>query len=62
VLQKLTRGLGAGDVLMLHDGAPVVLAVLPQLLEQLHTRGLKSVTLPAAFNHASAPLPAAVAA
>jgi peptidoglycan/xylan/chitin deacetylase (PgdA/CDA1 family) len=54
VLQKLTRGLGAGDVLMLHDGAPVVLAVLPQLLEQLHTRGLKSVTLPAAFNHASA--------
>jgi len=30
-----------------------VLAVLPQLLEQLHTRGLKSVTLPAAFNHAS---------
>ena len=64
VLQKLTRGLAAGDVLILHDGAhartttgaPVVLAVLPALLEQMHARGLKSVTLPGAFSHAADPL------
>ena len=58
VLQRLTRGLGAGDVLMLNDGAqartdagePVVLAVLPALLDQLAARGLKSVSLPTACN------------
>jgi peptidoglycan/xylan/chitin deacetylase (PgdA/CDA1 family) len=61
VLQRLTRGLAAGDVLVLHDsthartsaGVPVVLAVLPALLDQLATQGLKSVTLPGAFNHPS---------
>lgn len=58
VLQRLGRGLAAGDVLVLHDGArartrtgePVVLAVLPALLEQMQARGLKSVSLPAACN------------
>lgn len=61
VLQRLVHGLAAGDVLMLHDGArartdagePVVLAVLPSLLDQLAARGLKSVSLPTAFNGAS---------
>ena len=61
VLQQLARGLAAGDVLMLHDGKrartdagePVVLAVLPALLEQLAARGLKSVSLPTACNDAS---------
>ena len=56
VLRRLTRDLAAGDGLVLHDGAcaltaagtPVVLAVLPGLLEQLAARGLKSVALPAA--------------
>lgn len=56
VLKRLTRGLAAGDVLLLHDGArartsgggPVVLAVLPGLLETLAAGGLKSVPLPAA--------------
>ena len=70
VLQKLTRGLVAGDVLMLHDGArarttagsPVVLTVLPALLEHLHARGLKSVTLPGAINPAASQLPVAAAA
>jgi peptidoglycan/xylan/chitin deacetylase (PgdA/CDA1 family) len=57
VLRRLTRGLEAGDMLLLHDGfaartragEPVVLAVLPALLELLAQRGLKPVTLPAAF-------------
>ena len=56
VLQRLLRGLAAGDVLLLHDGShartdagvPLVLAVLPALLEQLAARGLESVSLPTA--------------
>lgn len=56
VLQRLTRGLSAGDVLLLHDGArarteagdPLVLAVLPALLDQFAASGLKSVSLPTA--------------
>lgn len=63
VLHRLTRGLAAGDVLVLHDGTrartaegvPLVLAVLPALLEQLQARGLTSVTLPSAFNSAAVP-------
>ncbi|HEY4371974.1 MAG TPA: polysaccharide deacetylase family protein [Burkholderiales bacterium] len=58
VLKRLTRGLAGGDVLLLHDagsamsraGNPVVLEVLPPLLEQMRSRGLQSVTLAAAFN------------
>jgi peptidoglycan/xylan/chitin deacetylase (PgdA/CDA1 family) len=51
VLRRLTTGLAAGDVLLLHDGArePVVLTVLPVLLERLAEQGLKSVSLPMAF-------------
>lgn len=53
VLQRLTRGLAAGDILLLHDrgsatapsGRPVVLEVLPRLLEQLAQAGLVPVTL-----------------
>jgi peptidoglycan/xylan/chitin deacetylase (PgdA/CDA1 family) len=56
VLRRLTRGLAAGDVLLLHDGAsarmrdgePVVLAVLPPLLAELAARGLTVVSVPAA--------------
>lgn len=67
ILRSLTRDLAAGDVLVLHDGTrartaegePVVLAVLPAVLEQLSTRGLKSVALPAAFG--AVPAPALVA-
>jgi peptidoglycan-N-acetylglucosamine deacetylase len=59
VTALLAQGLGAGDVLLLHDGAgarthdgrPVVLLVLPALLEALAARGLRSVSLPAAFDH-----------
>ena len=54
VLRRLTDGLAAGDVLLLHDGRcartragmPVVLEVLPALLEHLAARGLKAVALP----------------
>lgn len=61
VLRRLTRGLAAGDVLVLHDGArvrtaageAVVLAVLPALLDQLAAKRLRSVALPTACNAAS---------
>jgi peptidoglycan/xylan/chitin deacetylase (PgdA/CDA1 family) len=49
VLARLTRGLAAGDVLLLHDSSPVVLEVLPALLDALAARGLKSVALPSAL-------------
>ena len=57
VLERLTRGLAGGDILLLHDGnaarsaqgRPVVLEVLPQLLARLHRIELRSVTLPQAL-------------
>lgn len=63
VLARLTRGLGAGDVLLLHDGhaartahgQPVLLAVLPALLHTLRARGLRAVTLRAACQLAPRP-------
>lgn len=53
VLQRLTEGLAAGDILLLHDGTrartvqgePVVLAVLPGLLDALRDHDLMSVPL-----------------
>lgn len=48
VLARLTSGLAAGDVLLLHDDRPRALEVLPALLDELAARGLKSVTLPSA--------------
>jgi peptidoglycan-N-acetylglucosamine deacetylase len=56
VLNRLVQGLSAGDVLLLHDGScartlkgePIVLAVLPSLLEHLTQRGLRPVSLPMA--------------
>lgn len=53
VLARLTRGLAAGDILLLHDGhaardargAPVVLEVLPRLLQSFERARLKTVTL-----------------
>ncbi len=63
VLARLTRGLAGGDILLLHDGhaarsaqgEPVVLAVLPRLIERCRDAGLHGVTLAEA-------LPARVAA
>jgi peptidoglycan-N-acetylglucosamine deacetylase len=54
VLRRLTRGLAAGDVLLMHDTKPLVLAVLPQLLDLLAMRGLKPVSLPVACGNGSA--------
>jgi peptidoglycan/xylan/chitin deacetylase (PgdA/CDA1 family) len=53
VLRRLTKGLDAGDVLLLHDRVPAgdrareatVLSVLPRLLERLAERDLKAVSL-----------------
>ncbi|WP_354440083.1 polysaccharide deacetylase family protein [Ottowia thiooxydans] len=55
VLHRLTRGLSAGDILLMHDGhsardatgSPVILNVLPPLLAALQQQGLHSVTLQA---------------
>ena len=52
--RRLTRGLAAGDILLMHDGrsarspsgAPVVLEILPRLLLALQHAGLKAVSLP----------------
>lgn len=53
LLQRLTSGLRAGDILLLHDGnaarteagEPAILAVLPALLQRLDSAGLRTVTL-----------------
>jgi peptidoglycan/xylan/chitin deacetylase (PgdA/CDA1 family) len=53
VFRRLAGPLQAGDILLLHDGhaargrngQPVILEVLPRLLEALQARGLKPVTL-----------------
>jgi len=58
VLQRLTHKLAAGDIVLLHDGhaartsaeRPVVLDVLPPLLQQLADAGLHTVTLPDAID------------
>lgn len=51
VLRRLVRGLGAGDILLLHDGASrpgrpaVVLPVLPRLLAHAAAQGLRFAAL-----------------
>lgn len=53
VLERLVDGLAARDILLLHDasaakdasGQPVVLDVLPRLIETVRARGLRFVTL-----------------
>ena len=54
VLRRLSRGLAAGDILLLHDGHgaaggradAVILQVLPALLDLLRERSLRAVALP----------------
>jgi peptidoglycan-N-acetylglucosamine deacetylase len=56
VLSKLAKTLAAGDILLLHDhntatapsGKPVVMEVLPQLLDAIARAQLRTVTLPEA--------------
>ncbi len=63
VLARLTEGLQAGDILLLHDrhaapmadGRPVVLGVLPVLLQRCRDLGLKTVTLPQALPARTSP-------
>ncbi len=57
VTARLVRALRAGDILLLHDGhaartpagTPVILEVLPRLLDELSARALRPVTLRAAL-------------
>ena len=57
-IERLTRGLAAGDILLLHDGnaartpsgRPVILEVLPRLLATAREAGLRSVTLSSALS------------
>jgi acyl-coenzyme A synthetase/AMP-(fatty) acid ligase/peptidoglycan/xylan/chitin deacetylase (PgdA/CDA1 family) len=61
VLQRLTRGLAAGDILLLHDhhaaltpaGRPVLLDVLPPLVATLRAQGLTPVRLTPPISHTS---------
>jgi hypothetical protein len=51
VLDRLTRKLSAGDILLLHDRRSrnrraIVLDVLPALLDRIAAAGLKPVSLP----------------
>lgn len=65
VLQRLTRGLAAGDILLLHDGhcardaqgRPVILSVLPALLAELRRQQLVPVTLASTFSAARSTTP-----
>jgi peptidoglycan-N-acetylglucosamine deacetylase len=58
VYRRLSRSLRAGDILLLHDGhsahardgVPVILEVLPRILDTLRTRQMRPVTLRAAFS------------
>jgi peptidoglycan-N-acetylglucosamine deacetylase len=58
VAAQLESGLAAGDILLLHDGhsaltaagRPVVLEVLPRILERAHALGLRPVTLDQAID------------
>jgi peptidoglycan-N-acetylglucosamine deacetylase len=59
VLARLLPALERGAILLVHDGhaardvdsgEPVVLHVLPRLLEAAHNKGLRGVTLPQAFD------------
>jgi hypothetical protein len=57
VLSKLVRDLKGGDILLLHDGnaarmpggTPVILEVLPRLLDRVERARLSPVTLEAAL-------------
>lgn len=54
VLDRLTRKLSAGDILLLHDRRTrtrraIVLEVLPALLDRIAVAGLKPVSLPSAM-------------
>ncbi len=60
ILARLTAGLGAGDILLLHDGhcartqtgLPVLLDVLPRLLDRAETLGLRCVRVADALDDA----------
>jgi peptidoglycan-N-acetylglucosamine deacetylase len=58
VLARLLNGLRAGDILLLHDGnaardekgRPIILEVLPRLLQEIEARGLRTIRLDQALD------------
>jgi chitin deacetylase len=60
VLRRLVRDLDAGDILLLHDGnaargangKPVILEVLPRLIETIRSSNFQCVTLRQGLEHA----------
>jgi len=66
VLCRLSRGLAAGDILVLHDGGPsggqTAVQTLPRLLDAIAGRGLKAVSLTHSFAPATASAAAGIAA
>lgn len=68
VVRRLTRGLADGDILLLHDGnaacaasgLPMILEVLPRVLQAATAAGLQTVTLRSVLACAAEPHPVAV--
>lgn len=68
VVRRLTHRLGAGDILLLHDGnaacaasgLPMILEVLPRVLHAANAAGLQTVTLRSVLVRAAEPDPVAV--
>jgi len=50
ILRRLAGAPAAGDIVLLHDSRPTVLAVLPELLERVAAQGLTAVTLASALH------------
>lgn len=63
VFRRVTRNLGSGDILLLHDGnaakeisgAPVIYDVLPRVLREIATRGLRPIVMRDALTEATLP-------
>lgn len=61
VVRRLTMDLSAGDILLMHDGSaartvagrPVILIVLPHVLEAAAAAGLKTITLRSALGNSA---------
>jgi peptidoglycan/xylan/chitin deacetylase (PgdA/CDA1 family) len=45
ILKHLSKMIKGGDIVLMHNGAPQTLEALPQLIEMLHKKGLKLVTV-----------------
>jgi len=46
ILRNIRRGLGPGDIILLHENRGTTLSVLPRILRLIQRRGLQPVTVP----------------